>query len=52
MSLEMLANPHSGLDKIDMATLKKALQILDRCCLTHNVADPNPGCGRLACRTG
>ena len=46
MSLVMLANPHSGLDEIDMATLKKALQILDRCGLTHNVADRIPGCGR------
>jgi hypothetical protein len=46
MSLEMLANPHSGLGEIDMATLKKALQILDRCCVTNNVAGTVPDCGR------
>jgi hypothetical protein len=39
MSLEMLANPHSGIDKIDMTTLKEALQILDRCCVTKDIAD-------------
>jgi len=46
MSLEMLANPHSGLCKIDMATLKKALQILDRCGVTDHAADRISGCGR------
>jgi hypothetical protein len=46
MSLEMLANPHSGLGAIDMATLKKALQILDRCRVTNNVAGKVPDCGR------
>jgi hypothetical protein len=46
MSLEMLANPQSGLGEIDMATLKKALQILDRCCVTKNAAGKVPDCGR------
>jgi hypothetical protein len=45
MSLEMLANPDSGLGEIDMATLREALRILDQCCLTHNVADKIPDCG-------
>ena len=39
MSLEMLANPDSGLCEIDMATLKEAMLILDRCCVTRNAAD-------------
>jgi hypothetical protein len=39
MSLEILANPHSGLDEIDMTTLKGALRILDRCRGTDAVAD-------------
>lgn len=38
MSLEMLANPHSGFDEADVTTLKKTLQILDRCRVTDNVA--------------
>jgi len=38
MSLEMLANPHFELSEIDFAALKKALQILDRCQVTNNVA--------------
>ncbi len=46
MSLEMLANPHSGLDEIDMDTLRKALQILDRCCVTHNAVGEVPRCGQ------
>lgn len=45
MSLEILANPHSGLGELDFATLKKALRILDRCCLTKNAADKVPDCG-------
>jgi hypothetical protein len=45
MSLEMLANPRSGLCEIDMATLKKALQILDRCWAT-DVAKKIPECGQ------
>jgi len=39
MSLEILANPQSGLDEIDMATLQKALRILDRCYVTDSAAD-------------
>jgi hypothetical protein len=39
MSLEMLANPDSGLCEIDTATLKEAMLILDRCCVTRNAAD-------------
>jgi hypothetical protein len=39
MSLEILANPDSGLDETDMATLKEALRILDRCRGTDAVAD-------------
>ena len=46
MSLEMLANPHCGLGKIDMDTLKKALQILDRCCVTHDAARLITDCGQ------
>jgi hypothetical protein len=38
MSLEMLANPHFELSEIDFTALKKALQILDRCQVTDNVA--------------
>lgn len=39
MSLEMLANPDSGLCEIDLATLKEAMLVLDRCCVTENAAD-------------
>jgi hypothetical protein len=39
MSLEILANPQSGLGEIDMATLWKALRILDRCYVTQDAAD-------------
>ena len=39
MSVEILANPDSGLDEIDMTTLKGALRILDRCRGTDAVAD-------------
>jgi hypothetical protein len=40
MSLEMLANPDSGLSETDMATLKEALRILGRCRATgDDVAD-------------
>ena len=39
MSLEMLANLHSGLDETDIKALKKALQILDRCRVTDHAAD-------------
>ena len=43
MSLEMLANPDSALDEIDMTTLKEVLQILDRCCVTAGAPHrPNP----------
>lgn len=38
MSLEMLANPRSGLDEVDITTLKEALQILGRCRVTVDVA--------------
>jgi hypothetical protein len=31
MSLEMLANPHSGIEECDMTALTEALRILDRC---------------------
>ena len=46
MSLEMLANPESQLANIDMASLKKALQILDRCCVTTGIADRVPDVGQ------
>jgi hypothetical protein len=46
MSLEMLANPDPGLAEIDMATLKEALQILDRCRVTDDVADRIPESGQ------
>jgi hypothetical protein len=36
MSLEMLANPESGLDEIDTTTVKEALRILGRCGVTGN----------------
>jgi hypothetical protein len=49
MCLEMLANPHSGIGDIDIATLYKALQILDRCWAT-DVAEKIHGCGQ-ACLT-
>lgn len=38
MSLEMLANPDSGLGEIDMTTLKEALRILGRCHVTVEAA--------------
>jgi hypothetical protein len=39
MSLEMLANPDSGLDETDMTTLKEVLRILGRYCQTDEDAD-------------
>lgn len=45
MSLEMLANPQSGIEKVDITTLKEVLQILDRCKVTDDVAG---GTGDLA----
>ena len=39
MSLEMLANPDSGLDETDMTTLKEVLRILGRCHLPDKDAD-------------
>jgi hypothetical protein len=43
MSLEMLANPDSGLDETDTATLKEVLRILGRCHATDEGADRVPG---------
>jgi hypothetical protein len=43
MSLEMLANPDSGLDETDTATLKEVLRILGRCHVTDDGADRIPG---------
>jgi hypothetical protein len=39
MSLEMLANPDSGLDEIDTTTLEEVLRILRRCRLIDEDAD-------------
>jgi hypothetical protein len=39
MSLEMLANPDSGIGQIDMTTLKEVLRVLGRCSVTDEDAD-------------
>jgi hypothetical protein len=46
MSLEMLANPASQLTNIDMTALKKAVQILDRCCVTTGIGGAVPDAGQ------
>ena len=46
MSLEMLANPDSDVGEIDMAVLKEALQILDRCRVTTGIAGDIPPAGQ------
>ena len=46
MSLEMIANPESGLAEIDMATLKKALRILVRCGVIEDILERVPDAGR------